>query len=268
MQDIDFLPSEYKHLHTRRQRQSWHVLVIVISIGLIAVGTTHQVCRRSSLNCQLEITLPHYNAAKAKAQRLVEMQDHYKRTTADAELITYLRHMWPRTQILSALIEPLPKDITLDEIKIAREHSRSADQKKYIPIAQQKAQEESSANVLPATRALEKLRSEMDPLKIVAIISGVTNDSVALHNYLAFLGQSNMFFQAELRSFEIDSRDKNGKLRFSAVAIVRPCYGQPNGPVKGTPNQSVRTEWRYQPLGTRENKNPTNHIDTTLAKSM
>ena len=76
---------------------------------------------------------------------------------AGAELYTYLRHPWPRTQLFSALLRPLPEEITFLQVQIFRQPAAGGKAGNILPNAGQagnlprdtKAEEE-KLKLLPA----------------------------------------------------------------------------------------------------------------------
>ena len=121
MHDIDFLPIEYRRKHERRQSQPWLIVAATAVVGLVAAAAIVQHCRWRYVQGQLAAIQPAYETAVNLQDRLAEIQKRLGSVKAGAELYTYLRHPWPRTQLLSALLRPLPEEITFLQVQIFRQ---------------------------------------------------------------------------------------------------------------------------------------------------
>jgi Tfp pilus assembly protein PilN len=232
MQDIDFLPLEYRQQHQRRQVQPWRVVVVAAFVALLAGAALAQHTRRQYVAGQLAAVRPQYEEALRQEGSRAELQAELQSAQCGAELLTYLRHPWPRTQLLAAALAPLPPEITLQQLHIAREtpgHQPATEQRSR---ADKKAEEEKIAKLPPAARDLKRLREEFDRTQVTVRLTGTTTDSAALHRYLGVLGKQELFAKAELRSIERVEGNQAGSLRFHATLTARPGYGQPGGPAK------------------------------------
>jgi hypothetical protein len=244
MHDIDFLPVEFHQTHAQKRWQPWRAIVMTVVAVLIMGGVASQHLRRRHLEIALEQVLPaHQNALRQQA-RLAGLQAGLQRIKADAELVTYLHHPWPRTRIIEALLDPLPPQVTLEHLEIHREAatSKNASHVPPLPAApQDKAAEAKAQEALsPAQNDLKQLRSACDSQQTTIAMSGVTTDSDALHEYLGRLAQARLVAKAELVSMERESESGTPQgagqpasvdlVRFHASLTVKPGYGQPGGP--------------------------------------
>lgn len=231
MPDIDFLPAEYRQKHLQRQSRPWQVVASVLIIGLVAVAAVTQNRRRRSVQDELAIIAPAYEAAVQQQKQLAELETRLKAANATAELYTYLRHPWPRTQLLRALVVPMPGGITLQQVQILREAHAAAAPADIRPPVDQKSEDEARKSLTPAQRDLAKLRGRLDPLDTVVVLAGTATDSAMLHRYLADLDATDIFDKAELDCFNSVDGGKGGAVvQFRAVLLVQPGYGQPGGP--------------------------------------
>jgi Tfp pilus assembly protein PilN len=230
--DIDFLPASYYEVGLQRKHATLRVVVVVVFLSLVIFAAIYQQFLRSWTNQQLTDLLPQLDLAKQETQHLAELQQSLQTAEKRADLFTYLRHPWPRSQILATLAEPLPDEIVLTEISILREP---------LPVANLAASqlaakpgETALAKLDPAERDLLALREWCDRTQIVVKCSGLTDDPVSLHHYLEQLSHDSLLSKVEVGSVERVSADSNGRIRFTARLLVRPGYGQPNGPKPGT----------------------------------
>jgi hypothetical protein len=231
MYDIDFLPVEYRQKHAQRQSQPWQIVAAVATISLMAVAASTQHSRRHSVQEELAIIAPAYEAAVNQRNRLADVQTRLKAAKAGAELYTYLRHPWPRTQLLSALVTRLPKEIALQQVQILRELAAASSPAEVRMPVDKKTEEENRKLLPPAERDLAKLRARLDPLQTVVVLAGTATEGAILHRYIGDLDATDIFDKAELDNFNsVDNSKGSAVLQFRAVLHVQPGYGQPGGP--------------------------------------
>ena len=235
---VDFLPIEYHQQHELRRQVSHRILTIVLVVGLVAALASWQSHSGRVARGELAELVPQYDRAVRQDQELSKLQGELQVAQAEAELITYLRHPWPRTQLLRAVVDPLPEAITLREVTIARDANRGAETMDRVPQLDRQAQEQALAKLPPAARDLKALREQFDRVQVVISLSGATTDDSAPHRYVAELGKNPLFVKADLVSLENAAADREGKLEFKAVVVVRPGYGLSDGPA-APPENSV-----------------------------
>lgn len=255
MNDIDFLPLEYHQKSAERRQQPWRLVVAAAFLALLGAAALLDYQRRHRLSADLQTIRPQYEKAVAQMSRLTDLQSQAKLARAEADLYTYLRHPWPKTQILSALLGPLPDEIVLEQLKIHQETARPHDSaglerkpepKKLDP----KAEEAELAKLPPAASDLKRLRAQFDAMQTVAIVTGQCREDAAAHRYLDQLRKNDLFRKVQLRSMETVKSDQGPTQRFVALILVRPGYGQPGGPLparKGSLAQSESPRERTKP---------------------
>jgi hypothetical protein len=230
MQDVDFLPIEYRQQHAQRQVQPWRIIVVAAFLALSAAATIAHYHQRWRTEKQLAAIVPCYDAAVRQNELLKEAETQLQTVQSAAELFTYLRHPWPKTQVLAALVAPLPREVTLSQLQIVRETPADQLLMEQRPQIDKKAEDEKLAKMPPAQRDLRRLHDEFDKTRTLVRITGTSSETGALHRYLGALGKSNMFAKAELRSLESVEGKQGHACRFQATLVVRPGYGQPEGP--------------------------------------
>ena len=245
MQQIDFLPAEYRQKHARRQSKPWRILVVGVFAVAIAFAALDQHRRRALLEDQLAEIGPRYEAVVQVGQDIRELDEKLDLAGADAELFTYLRHRWPQTRILEALLGPLPDEITFEQLEIRQESPGGKRPGGPLSRTEREAEDERLASLPAAARDLERLRDEFDRLKTVVTITGMTTQSAALHCYLGELNRVDLFSKAELDTIESDAGDP--QLRFSISLVVRPGYGQPGCPSPEPADPPARIAQPAQP---------------------
>ncbi len=229
MYHIDFLPEEYRHRRAARRQQVHRLLVLGISAGLLAMGSVFLYVRQRDLENQLELVRPAHCALSAQQKQLNILQSHLQSAAAMAELVCYLRHPWPRTQILAELLKPLPETMTLEQLSIDRQAPEQSSPQRPLSRSEQEAEKARVAAMPPPSRDLYRLRQECEPMQTILRLSGFTVDGAALHQYLAALEKVDLFTKVHLISLEKPSDQQ--ALRFQVKLVVRPGYGQAGGPI-------------------------------------
>jgi hypothetical protein len=227
MSDIDFLPASYRQMTVHRKANVWRLLAGGIFVALIGFSGIYQHMLRRQAVAELARTGLQYDRAQALVARQAELKRQLQLAAHEADLLTYLRHPWPTTQVLAAALEPLPDCITLQEIRLFQgERPPAIAAAKPQTDAEKKASESRPA----AQRDLETLRHDNEGRPRLLVLSGVTTNSAALQQYVLALGQSDLFLKTELSKLEADSADQTGSMHFTARLVVRPGYGEAGGP--------------------------------------
>jgi Tfp pilus assembly protein PilN len=239
MQDIDFLPLEYRQQHARRRWQPWRVAVVAVFLALLVLAVLTQFRQRWKAEGDLAAILPLYDEAMRQKGRLAEIHSQLQAAKSQADLSTYLRHPWPRTQLLAAVLDPLPDAVVLRQFHVAHETAIGQSAAAQRPGTDKKTDDEKASKLPAAQRDLKRLREELDTSKTLVRIAGTAKASDVLHRYLADLAKSDLFSKVELRSIERTEGNAATALRFQATLIVRPGYGQPGGPAGPAETASV-----------------------------
>lgn len=239
MQDIDFLPDQYRRKQWRRQSRQSHLAIVAMFAVLLVGAVLFQYYQKRQAQRQLADLLPQYDLAMSQNEQLAEVSSRLQTTVASAELFTYLRHPWPRTQLLDALLDPLPEEITFETLQIGGSVPPSLAATRRRSTAESRTTEAELAALPPAARDLKQLRDQFDAMETVVRLSGTTTRSSALHGYLSELGNVPLFSRAELESIE-SLEGASNTLQFDAALVVRPGYGQPGGPAATTTGTAMQ----------------------------
>lgn len=241
VQEVDFLPIEYRQQDARRQVQPWRIVVVVAFALMLTAAAFTQFRHRRCVESELNAVQPYYEEAGRLKSRLAEFQAKLQTVESDAGLLTYLRCPWPRTQLLTVLLAPLPAEIGLYQVQVTTEMPPEQPVAETRSQADRKADEEKLRKAPPSCRDLKRLREEFDKAQTLVRIAGTTRDTGALYRYLGVLGKTNLFAKVDLRSVESMETPEGVSLRFQAVLAVRPGYGQPGGPEGKTEGQPEGT---------------------------
>lgn len=226
MQDIDFLPADFKRRRTRRHGRSWQAITLAAAAGIVAVVAMAQSRTLRQIQQQVAQTEPERQLLDARQTQLDDLRQKLADAEARADLLAYLDHPWPKTQLLAATLHQLPDAVVCNSILLTRDAKRSQPASR----AAGGASEEDAASLRPATRDLRKLEEECDHAVTAIVLKGVTSDGIELHRYLDSLNREPLVDKVKLHSLEASDGESDAKFRFEARLTVRPGFGLPDGP--------------------------------------
>jgi len=238
--DIDFLPLHYREEFAKRRGNSLRLVVAGMFVLLVIAGAVQQARVERWLRNELEELRARHLEAVAVRAELARLQEEQEEAAATAELFTYLDHPWPRTQVLSALLEPLPDAIRITRCSLMREKFRRETSDSEQTASQPNTNEQPQEPRQAAARDLARLREQHDNTRLIVALSGATTDLSALHVYLSEVDRHRLVEQAELRSIEGGSGRQRAAV-FHARIVIRPGFGQPDGPTEPVEKSSADT---------------------------
>jgi hypothetical protein len=226
MNEIDFLPDQYRQKHAYRHEKPWQIMVVTLFLGLVVIVTISQHVHSRMVEKELAELAPAYETALNQQQQLAGVQKQLKQMECEAALITYLHHPWPRSQLLSALLSSLPEEITLQQLQISCETGRSS-----VPAGNQAAtvseiSPEQLKSMPPAERDLHYLKNQFHGKQTVVTLIGSTSDSAALHRFLDEILLNSLFYKAELGSVTSAGDRPEAAIQFNAKVFVKPPYSE------------------------------------------
>jgi len=233
MKDIDFLPQRFRDRRAARKSNIWRWAVLVAFGGLVSASFVGQTYVRLGMQSQLRQIENAYLATKAAQMALDTIQTQGRKVDDEADLYTFLRHPWPRTQILNRVVAPLPQEVTLMRLHIGRDVMKPVQDvlmPGVIKPVEAAAVKSDKPQGTPSARDLKQLREECETRRVIVELSGVTSDLTALHGYLNALARERVFSQAELTSIESLGKENDRRSKFAARLVVAPGYGQRGGP--------------------------------------
>jgi hypothetical protein len=229
MQDIDFLPAAYRQQTVHRKANVWRLMVGGgFAAAILASFAFQQFIYRQSA-ARLDELKPQFIQANSLAERLAARQSELKAANRQADLCTFLRHPWPRSQLIAAALRPLPLCVTLREIHIARAQSAAGGIAGPHAVGSRDLEAEFK-KLAPTERDLVRLSEEETTRPAALTLSGITTDTAELQHYLVALGKESLFLKAELTSLEANHNEQPGTWRFGARLEIRAGYGQTGGP--------------------------------------
>jgi Tfp pilus assembly protein PilN len=207
MHDIDFLPPKYRDLSARRNIKLSRVVVVGAFALAIVGAAVMQRHIHSQLVAEVDGVQPLHATAELLSRDLTATNEQLDAENRVADLITYMRHPWPRTQLLAVVLAPLPESLSLDQInnieqKIEKKTTATQSMRRNRKRKARANEEDGTDKLAPAQRDLKHLRATSDLSQTVIIVTGRTQDRAALYYYLARLGESEFIVKAELKSVE------------------------------------------------------------------
>jgi Tfp pilus assembly protein PilN len=211
MQTIDFLPQKFRERATHRRARIWQFVVLGLFGSVVLLTLFYQVVSRGGTRARLAEVTPQHSLAVQQALRHTELRTELGHLQQQVSLYAFLQHPWPRTQVLAGIASRLPASCVLTALRVVNEVPKSANVIAK-PVAGQ-------AELQGAEYDLKQLLESSKGAQSIVYVSGVTENAVELHEYVARLSQSGLFSQAELRSFEStrESTPRGGKFEIRAV---------------------------------------------------
>ncbi len=233
MHDIDFLPAEYRRNLTRRRQQTWHVIGGGALLAVLVAAALAQFAELNRLRGAKSELEPYYQAVLTRGEQLERLQAEQRPIEAQAELVAYLSHPWPTTQVLAALAAPLPEEIAFHQVQMSGKEAAGARRSQGgDAAAEEKGTDAAAAD-------LARLRREFDGRPVAVEITGFAADNQTLHTYIQRLGKNDLFTAVELRSMEAQAEGPRPAVRFVVGLQLRPGYGQTGGPGPPPPEGAV-----------------------------
>jgi Tfp pilus assembly protein PilN len=234
IKQIDFLPDKFRNAVRRRRASYWRFVVVLLFVGVFATAAWGMHSVRRNVRRDYEQTALRHTAAQAQETMLKNREARLAELRAYADLVTFLRHPWPRSQLLERLFAPLPETVIIDKLHLVNE---------LKPVVAGSATPvEATGENAPAKTAttdLVDLRKAVETNDLIIHLEGTTVDQPGLHAYLHRLADDKLFRRAQVESIEAAREDgaeagvaKKGASRFTARIVVCPGWGLTDGPTE------------------------------------
>ncbi len=230
MKTIDFLPERYRQRTMLRRARSWWGICAAIFGAVIVISSGSQGFFHRAVKNQLRDLEPVSRIAEEQDQRFAALRRDVLKKEETAALYAYLRHPWPRSRIIGALVEQVPEGIELTSFHCFIEQ-KGAEQEAVAPRLRAVAKKEEAKKLPPRQQDQADLRESLDAALTVVDVRGSTVDDAQLHAYVQALAEHPLFVAAQLVS--LNSAETPGTDRKSVFVVrvqVSPGYGQPGGP--------------------------------------
>jgi hypothetical protein len=225
MQTIDFLPEHYRERRKQGRVRWWWALVVCLFGGVVVLTSSLQWLNVQSIKAELASLETQVSAVRQLDQQLLEWETKVATLSHHSNLYTFLQHPWPRTQILAAVVHPLPKELQLSSIRVAE--SLIA---RPVSTAAPEAASEPTAPPHPAVADLQQLHDAHEAQRIVVILDGTVQEVEQLHNYLDALCRHPLIAEARLNSLETRKLETHSLVVFQLQLTVKSGHGMSDGP--------------------------------------
>jgi len=224
MKNIDFLPERYRERDLKRKAAIWQYALLLGFGGLLVAATLGQLAIKRSLRASLAELKQSRIDTNLKRESVALLKQQLGSSEEIAALYTYLRHPWPRTQLLAKVTELLPESVVLEGIEILEQKQNDSS----LALSETG---DGVSGATPAAADLAQLRGDQDATQLVVRIRGTVEDPAALNEYVRQLGNVTLFRGVSLGSLQSKaSRDETPRSEFELNVTVRPGHGQPGGP--------------------------------------
>jgi hypothetical protein len=198
VQTIDFLPERYRELQAVQQNRVWRKIVLVLFGSTIAAAAIWQGAALRGAHKLLMLASPQAAAAADNAQRLARLDAELNDARATAQLLAWLHHPWPVSQLLETVAEGADERIKLTELRYQHERAE-----RQVALREEASQPATAVQTLTASqRDLATLREEVAKLTPTIELRGAADDATALLAYVARLDESPLVTKSEVLSLE------------------------------------------------------------------
>ncbi len=240
--DVDFLPLAYRQRSVNRRAYAWRVMAAAAIVAVFASTALWQHNHHKRVRAALAQVDAQYTQAALRSAQLTDVGTRLQVQHKVAQLLTLMRHRWPRSQVLAAVVNQLPDSVTLIECHLGHEVLPST-----APSAIALPQPNAPPPDEPTRRShdVERLLREHNERRYFLSLTGHASDAATLHSYLARLGTCPLFAQVDLQSLEnvpVDqsSAGRSPAVHFSVRAILRAPHDEVLNPAgSASPEQSI-----------------------------
>ncbi len=226
MQTIDFLPEHYREQRKQRRVRWWWALVVCLFGGIVGAAFSLQWLSVQRIKRELSQLETQAVTFRQLDQHLLELEAKILAQSHSANLYTFLKHPWPRTQILAAVVQPLLRQVELSSLRI----NESFVPKMNATIAPPEASSAASPPAHPAIADLQQLYDTHESQRVVVTIEGTAQEVEPVHDYLAALGRHPLIAEARLNSLEMRKLETHSLVVFQLQLTVKPGHGLSDGP--------------------------------------
>ncbi|PHS16987.1 MAG: hypothetical protein COA78_03335 [Blastopirellula sp.] len=196
MQSIDFLPEKYKQRRIRKRVGFLRIGIFSIIVLCVCGTALFQLVRLGSLKLEIASLEAEYSKVTEIQKNILELESKNQTQINQAQLLTFLRHPWPSSQIMSLVAETKTESLYFNEMRVFRQ----SETKKKALFPEDK---DTNKDKLPAAvQDLLELQKDLRGKEIVINISGICNDTTQLYDYLSKLNQSDLVHRAIVDSVE------------------------------------------------------------------
>lgn len=195
--EIEFLPKRFreKQRHSNIKVSRW--LVLSLLLGVMALVSLCQLASLHHVRGQLATLKTQHDRIAALLQEVDKSRSRLTQMRHHARLQAFLDHPYPKSQIIAEVTNPLPAEIVITRIELART-LRAADGTRAV--AENASDQGKKGH--PMELDLKQLVSESERRQCTLEIEGTTSDTSSLYTFLATLHESDIVQSAKLESID------------------------------------------------------------------
>lgn len=205
--EIEFLPKKYREKRKGHSFQVSRLLLTVVVVAGMAGVLFYQLAKLHAVNLQVAAI----DSEHEKIMQLMQEVERRRMDVADkrhhAKLLTFLDHPYPKSQIIAAIANPLPTEITITRLQITVEQLATTGAK---PPSEKGKQ---APKGHPMQLDLKQLIDDAKSHRCTVEVEGTTDDTSCLYTFLASLHQAEIIESAKIES--IDPQQKSDGSEFS-----------------------------------------------------
>ena len=256
MHDIDFLPADYVCTRTTRFSNNWLRAVFVAAVSLMVTGwlaQRHSLDQLTTRRSQME---KQTNELLSKLGSSEILQRELKVVEGEGRLLDVLRLNVPPTRWLSAVVQALPAQVSLREMRSNLEEIAESAARQTTGRNSAKPPEEPVGE--PRERDLDRLATAAGRQSLVISLSGTANDDQAVSSFLNALQRTNLFDRVQLLFTDQDSQKDGAQRKFAVRLRVRPIPGR-SANQRPEPSDAARPAITGRPVNPRSAPVAANH---------
>ena len=224
MHDIDFLPADYVCVRTTRFSNNWLRVVFVTAVSLMVVGWLAQMHSLRQLTARRSLLQQQTDELLSKLGSPEVLRRELKLVESRSRLLDALRLNVPPSRWLSAVVQSLPSQVSLKEMRsnweeFAEPSARAAATRNGSPTPKVQVGE-------PIERDLERLAMSAERQLLVISLSGIADDDQAVSGFLNALQRTNLFDRVQLLFTDQHGQGAGAQRSFALRLRVRPVPGR------------------------------------------
>jgi type IV pilus assembly PilN-like protein len=224
MQDIDFLPADYVCVRTTRTSNNWLRVVIVTAVSLMVVGALAQAHSLKELTTRRTRLQEQTNELLSKLGSPEALRGELKVVECEGKLLDVLRMNVPPTRWLSAIVQALPSQISLREMRSNREEISEPTARGPAGRGSSKPPEEQVAD--SRERDLNRLAIGSERQSLVISLTGTADDDQSVSSFLNALQRTSLFDRVQLLFTDQHGQGDATQRSFAVRLHIRPSPGR------------------------------------------
>lgn len=205
--EIEFLPKNFREKRKSHNFQVSRLLLIVVIVAGMSAVLLYQLAALHSVNRQVAALDEQHNKVMQLMQEVERRRGEVVVKRHHAKLLTFLDHPYPKSQIIAAIANPLPSEITITRLEVTVEQLANNNAKP--PSEKGKKAPQGHSMELDLKQLIEEVKTR----RCTVEVEGTTDDTSCLYTFLASLHQAEIIESAKIES--IDPHQKTDGSEFS-----------------------------------------------------